>query len=113
MEKINGRKNNPEKSSTAKVSEYISSVFSISTISSFQDIENKHDVYRGKDCMKKFSELLKEQAMEIINIKANSRTHMKMEEFEDEYANVKNIAKLQTIVIIQVNTDVLHIVYVV
>ena len=26
----------------------------MSTISSLKTIENKHDVYRGKDCMKKF-----------------------------------------------------------
>ena len=37
----------------------------MSTISSFKDIENKHDLYRGKDCMKKFYESLKEQRNEI------------------------------------------------
>ena len=30
----------------------------MSTISSFKNIENKHDVYRGKNCMKKFCESL-------------------------------------------------------
>ena len=39
------------------------------TISSFKSIENKHDVYRGKDCMKKFCESLRGHAMEIINFK--------------------------------------------
>ena len=34
-----------------KVSEHIPSGFSMSTISSFKTIENKHYVYRGKDCM--------------------------------------------------------------
>ena len=53
-------KNNPEKSFTAKVGEHIPSGFSISTILSFQDIENKHDVYLGKDCTKKFSEFFKD-----------------------------------------------------
>ena len=28
-----------------------------------------HDVYRGKDCMKKFSEFLRENSMKIINFK--------------------------------------------
>ena len=51
--KMNGCKNNPEKSST-KVSEHIPSGFSMSTICSFKDIKNKHDVYRGKEYMKKF-----------------------------------------------------------
>ena len=33
---------------------------------SIKSIENKHDVYRGKDYMKKFWEFLREHAMEII-----------------------------------------------
>ena len=37
------------------------------TISSFRSIENNHDVYRGKDCMKKFCEFLREQTMKIYN----------------------------------------------
>ena len=35
-------------------------------ISSFESIENKHDVYRGKDCMKKLYESLRELAMQMI-----------------------------------------------
>ena len=56
VETINGCKNNPEDSSTTIVSEHIPSGFSMSTISSFRSIENKHDVYRGEDCMKMFCE---------------------------------------------------------
>ena len=62
-------KNNPENLSTTKVSEAIPSVFSMPTISSFRSIENKHDVYRGKDCTKTFCEYLREHAMKIINFK--------------------------------------------
>ena len=69
IRKIDGCKNNPENSSTSKVSEHIPSGFSISTISSFRGIENKHDVYRGKDCMKKFCEFLREHAMKILILK--------------------------------------------
>ena len=47
--KINVCKNNPENSSTTKVSEHIPSGFSTPTISSFRSIENKHDLYRGKN----------------------------------------------------------------
>ena len=43
IEKIDGCKNNPENSSKTKVSKNILSGFSISTISSFRSIENKHD----------------------------------------------------------------------
>ena len=41
----------------------------MSTISSFRTIEKKHDVYRGKDCMKIFCEFLREHAMEMIKFK--------------------------------------------
>ena len=37
------------------------------TISSFKNIENKHDVYRGKVCMKKLCESLREHGMNIIS----------------------------------------------
>ena len=49
IEKIDGYKNNPENASTKKVGEHIPSGFSMSTISSFKSIENKHDKYKGKD----------------------------------------------------------------
>ena len=54
IEKIDVCKNNPENSSTTKVSRHIPSGFSMPLISSFRSIENKHDLYRSKDCMKKF-----------------------------------------------------------
>ena len=41
----------------------------VSTISSFKNIENKHDVYIGKDCIKKFGKSLREHAIKIINVK--------------------------------------------
>ena len=69
IEKIDGCKNNPENSSTTKVSEHIPSGFSMSTILSFTSIENKHDVYKGNDCIKKFCEFLREHRIKIINFK--------------------------------------------
>ena len=62
LEKIDACKNDLEKSCTASVDEHIPSGFSMSTIS-FKDIENKHDVYRGKICVKKFCESLREPAV--------------------------------------------------
>ena len=56
-------------SSTTKVSENIPSGFSMSTISTFRSIENWNDIYRSKDCMKKFCEFLRQHAMKIINLK--------------------------------------------
>ena len=43
----------------------------MSTSSSFKIIENKHDVYRDEDCMKKFCESLRQHTMKIINSKKN------------------------------------------
>ena len=53
IEKIDGCKNKPQNSFTTKVGEHIPSNFSRSTRSSFKSIENKYDVYRCKDYMKK------------------------------------------------------------
>ena len=53
IEKVDGSKNNPENSLTTKVGKHIPSGFSMSTILSFKIIENKHDVYRVKDSIKK------------------------------------------------------------
>ena len=56
-EKIDGCKNDLEKSFTTKVGEHFPSGFSMSAILSFKSIENKHDVHRGEDCMKSFVNL--------------------------------------------------------
>ena len=44
----------------------------MSTASSFRSIENKHDLYRAKDCMKKFCNFLRECAKKIIDLKKRS-----------------------------------------
>ena len=59
IEKIDVCKINPENSSTTKVSEHIPSSFSISLVSSFKSLENSHDVYIGKYCIKKPCEIFK------------------------------------------------------
>ena len=41
--------------------------FLISTISSFRSIERQYDLYRDRDCMKKFCEFLRDYTMKIIN----------------------------------------------
>ena len=57
IEKIDGFKNNPKNSSTTKVGEHHI------IISSSKSTENKHDVYRGADCIKKFCESLRGHAI--------------------------------------------------
>ena len=61
IEKIDGCKNNPQNSFTAKVRDHFPSSYSMSTILSYKNIETKHDVCRGKDCMKRFCECLIEK----------------------------------------------------
>ena len=53
IRKIDGCTNNQKTSSTAIVGEHIPCGYSMSTFWGFDDIENKHNLYRGKDGMKK------------------------------------------------------------
>ena len=69
IKKNDGCKNNPENSSTTKVSKHIGLGFATLLISSFRSIGNMHDVYRGKDCMEKYCKLSKDHAMKLINFK--------------------------------------------
>ena len=89
-EKIDGCKNNPKNSSTTKISKNIPPGFSISKISSFRSIESKHDVYRGKDCMKKFCEFLREHAMKIINFK-KKKLKLLTKEQQESCENAKKL----------------------
>ena len=86
--KIDRCKNNPENSSTTKENKYIPSGFSMPAIFSFRSKENKHDVYRRKDCMKKVCEFLREHTLKIVNFE---KTKMKLltEEQKESYENVK------------------------
>ena len=85
--KNHGCNKNPENSSTTKVVKHIPSGFSMSTISSFRSIENKHDIYRRKDCMEKFCKSLREHAMNNINFKKKKMkllTKKQQESYENE-----------------------------
>ena len=96
--------------SARKVSKHIPSCFSMSTIYLLRSIENKHDVYKGKDCIKKFCGFLAEQAIKIIFLKMKLLT----KEEQGSYGNAKIcIVKLKIIVIIQESTEVPHIAYVI
>ena len=74
--------------SQQKVGEHIPSRFSMSTISSFKNIENMNDVYRGKDCIKNFCEPLREHTMKIINFK-KKKIKLLTKEQQESYENVK------------------------
>ena len=54
LKKVEGCSNNPENSSTAKIGKNIPYGYSTSTIWAFDNTENKHTFYHGRDCMNKF-----------------------------------------------------------
>ena len=64
---MDGCKNNTENSFATKLGKHIPSGFLLSTISSCRSIESKHDVYRGKDCMKNYCGSLREHTIKITN----------------------------------------------
>ena len=58
--------NNPEESSTTEINKHTPSGYSLFMHCSFDKTKNKLDYYRGKDCMKKICEDLREHATKII-----------------------------------------------
>ena len=69
IRKKDGSANNVGKSSTMKIGKGISCGYLISTIWGSNHIEDKHSLYRGKYCMKKFFESLREHEKSIIILK--------------------------------------------
>ena len=65
--KIDECANNPQNSSATKIAKYNPCWYSMSTVWAFKIIENKNTLYRGKYCMKKFCESLREHAKNIIH----------------------------------------------
>ena len=63
--------NNLKESYTERKANHEPSRYSLSLISSFNSKENKHSVYRGRDCIEKFCKDLKELATKIINYEEN------------------------------------------
>ena len=55
------------KNNQQKVGYHISCGYLMPVIWTNDNIEKNHDIYRGEDCMKKFSESLREHKMKIIN----------------------------------------------
>ena len=54
IKEIDGCANNPGNSSITKIGEHIPGRYSMSTIWAFDIIGKKYNLYREKDCMKKF-----------------------------------------------------------
>ena len=89
IEKIDECKNNSWKF-IYNISKQTHSIrfFSMSTISSFRSIDNKHDVYRGSDCMKTFCGSLREHTMKVVNFKKKRMKLLTKEQYES-FENTK------------------------
>ena len=62
----------------------------MSRILAFDHIENKHTLYRGKDCMKKFCESLREHKKIIIDFEKRRILPLMKEELKS-HQDVKNV----------------------
>ena len=69
LKKIQYCQNNPKNSYTERKAEHRPSRYPWSSICSFDNIKNKHYLYRGKDCIEKLCKDLKEFGTEIIYFK--------------------------------------------
>ena len=81
IKRMDGCKNDFENSSKTKVGEHIPCQYSLSRIWTFDSIENKHDVYRREDCMKKLCESLKQHKMTLTNEQKESYEKTKFATF--------------------------------
>ena len=100
----------------------------MSTICEFGQIEDKHNLRRGKDCMKKFCTSVREHAKNRINIEKKQMLPLTKEELKSyqdakvcyfcgkrilkKFAKDKNYQKGRN-VIIQINIEAQHIVFVI
>ena len=65
-------------------------------------------MYRGKDCMKKFCELLRDHAIKIINFK-KKKMKLSPKELEGSFESAKNYCKVRDHCHHKGNIEVLHI----
>ena len=86
LEKIDTCQNNTEKSYTEKKAMHTTSGYSLVTWCSFDKSKTGLNYYRGKDCMEKFCNDLKDQAMKIINYKKKKEIILTSEE-KESYEN--------------------------
>ena len=82
IKKIDGCANNPGNSSTTRIGEHIPCGYSMSIIWGLDHIEEKHTLYRGKDCMKKFCTSLREHAKNIIDFEKKKMLPLTKEELK-------------------------------
>ena len=86
--------NNPNDSYTERKAIHDACGYSLDLVSSFDSKQNKHSFYREKDCTKKFSKDLNEQATKITNSKEKDMIPLTAKGIESyEKQNVCHICK--------------------
>ena len=83
IEKKDGSENNPGNSSTTKIGKHIPCGYLMSTICAFNNIESKHTLHRGEDCIKHFCESLRKHAKNIIVKKVLPLTKEELISYQD------------------------------
>ena len=94
IKKIDGCENNPENSLATKIGEHIPCGYSMSTIWVFDNTKNKHTLYHGDDCMKKFCEILRKHAKNIIDFEKKKMLLLTKEELSMLYL-IKSYRKVR------------------
>ena len=122
LEKMNTCHSNPEKSSTTKINKHTPSSYSLYTHCSFETAKNQLDYYKGKNCMKYFCLDLREYATKIINYEKKEIIPLTKKEEKNITSKkfviyvkkdlvlmiaIKNIRRLEIIVTILENIEVL------
>ena len=82
IKKIEGCANNLENSPITQIGEHIPCGYSMTTTWVFDNIENKHTLYRGEDCMKNFCEFLREHTKTIIDFEQKNMLPLTNEELK-------------------------------
>ena len=129
IKRLDECKDNFERSFTKGVGEHIPCEYLMSMVWTFDGIANNHNVYRGHDCLKKFCESFGENAINLINFEnkkiipltnehkvSNQKTktcYICLKRSDKNPLMTKTIVNLKIIVIILVNTKLLHIAYVI
>ena len=85
--KTNTCNNNPNKSYTTVKAFHKASGYSLLTSCSFDKSENNQTSYRGKDCMKRFCDDLKEHVTRITNYEMKQMDILTEKEEEESYKN--------------------------
>ena len=82
LKKIDKCQNNPKKSYTEKKAKHKPSGYSLVTCCSFDKSKTEWNYYRGKDCMKRFCNDLRDQTMKTITYEKRKEIILTNEEKE-------------------------------